>query len=158
MKQRHQGFWSWLGRNMRRHFLTGIVVIVPLSITILILLWFFNTIDNILQPAIRLTLGRSIPGLGIVATVALIYLAGGIASNVGGKKLIKYGESLLARIPVVRPLYASIKQITLCGCFLVPDRFLSSPTESMRSMAVSVGTGAILTVHSIILRKAARGA
>ena len=103
--------WRLVGKKMRRQFLTGILVIVPLGATILILVWIFTSIDNILQPVIQLIVGRPVPGVGFGITILLIYLVGIIASNVGGKKLIKYGESLLAKIPVFRPLYSSIKQI-----------------------------------------------
>jgi len=103
--------WSRLGRKLRGHFLTGILVTVPIGATILILLWIFNAIDGFLQPIIRLIVGRSVPGVGFGITILLIYLIGVIASNVGGKKLIQYGEFLLEKVPLVRPLYSGIKQI-----------------------------------------------
>jgi len=84
---------------------------VPLGATVLILIWIFTSIDNILQPVIQLILGHPVPGVGFGITIVLIYLVGIIASNVGGKRLIQYGESLLVKIPVFRPLYSSIKQI-----------------------------------------------
>jgi len=111
MRYTKRVFWSWLARKLRRQFFTGILVVVPLGATILILVWIFTTIDNILQPVIRLVLGRPLPGLGFAITIILIYLVGVIASNVGGKRLIRYGESILAKVPIVRPLYSSIKQI-----------------------------------------------
>lgn len=103
--------WRLVGKKMRRQFLTGILVVVPLGATVLILIWIFTSIDNILQPVIQLILGHPVPGVGFGITIVLIYLVGIIASNVGGKRLIQYGESLLVKIPVVRPLYSSIKQI-----------------------------------------------
>ena len=111
MKDTQGTFWGWLGRNLRRHFLTGVLVIIPIGATIFILYWIFSSIDNILQPVIQLTLGRPIPGVGFGITVLLIYLVGVIASNVVGRRLIGYGESLLAKVPLVRPLYAGIKQL-----------------------------------------------
>ena len=111
MKYTHWVSWSWLGKKLRKQFLTGALVMVPIGATILILVWIFVTIDNILQPVIMLILGRTVPGVGFGITIVLIYLAGVIASNVGGRRLVHYGESLLARVPVVRQLYTSIKQI-----------------------------------------------
>ena len=102
---------SWLGRALRRHFLAGLLVTVPIGATILILVWIFNQVDNILRPVIEPILGRHVPGIGFGVTVVLIYLIGVIVSNVGGKKLLGYGESLLARVPLVRPIYSGIKQI-----------------------------------------------
>ena len=112
--------WRLVGKKMRRPFLTGILVVVPLGATVLILIWIFTSIDNILQPVIQLILGRPVPGVGFGITIVLIYLVGVIASNVVGKRLIQYGESLLARIPVFRPLYSSIKQIL--GSFSSPGK------------------------------------
>ena len=103
--------WRWLGRKLRGHFLAGLLVVVPLSATAWILVWIFNTIDNILQPVIQPMLGRSIPGVGFGITILLIYLIGAIASNVVGKSLIRWGEFLLAKVPLVRPVYNGIKQI-----------------------------------------------
>ena len=111
MKYTHWLSWSGLCRNLRKQFLAGVLVTIPLGATILILAWIFTTIDNILQPVIRGILGYRVPGVGFVITIVLIYLVGVIASNVFGKRLIQYGESLLSRIPLVRPLYTGIKQL-----------------------------------------------
>ena len=100
-----------LGKKLRAQFIAGLLVVVPLGASVLILIWIFNGIDNILQPIIRAILGRNIPGVGFGITVILIYLAGVVASNIIGRKLISYWESLLARVPVFRQLYSGIKQI-----------------------------------------------
>ncbi len=100
-----------LGRTLRNQFVEGLLVILPLGATILILVWIFSTIDNVLQPIIRAIWERTIPGVGFVATILLIYLTGVITNNFIGKKLVHYGESLLRKVPVVRPLYTGIKQI-----------------------------------------------
>lgn len=111
MKERHGVAWRWLGRRLRTQFLTGIIVIVPIGATIGILYWIFAAVDDLLQPVIEPILGQSIPGVGFGIMIVLIYLVGVIASNVVGRKLIQYGEYLLARVPLVRPLYRGIKQI-----------------------------------------------
>ena len=100
-----------IGKKLRAQFVAGILVVVPVAASILILIWLFNSIDHILQPIVRTIYGENIPGVGFGATVVLIYLAGVLARNVVGKKLIKYGDSLLARVPVFRMLYMGIKQI-----------------------------------------------
>lgn len=97
--------------SMRNQFLIGLVVAVPLVVTYLVLAWLFNTVDEILQPTIRNIAGNSLPGAGLVATIILIYILGLISSNVFGKQLIRYGENMLNRIPLVRTLYSSIKQV-----------------------------------------------
>ena len=111
MKHSQRAFWGWLGKKLRGQFLAGLLVVVPLGATILILVWIFNQIDSILRPVTEFIWGHPVPGVGFGITVVLIYLVGVIASNVGGKRLIQFGESLLAKVPVVRPLYTSIKQI-----------------------------------------------
>jgi uncharacterized membrane protein len=100
-----------IGKKLRAQFVAGILVVVPVAASVLILIWLFNSIDNILQPIVRTIYGKEIPGVGFGATVVLIYLAGVLARNVVGKRLIKYGDSLLARVPVFRMLYTGIKQI-----------------------------------------------
>ncbi|MFC2025297.1 DUF502 domain-containing protein [Chloroflexota bacterium] len=111
---------SWCGRKLRGQFLTGVLIVVPLGATVLILYWIFATVDDILQPYIEHILGRPIPGVGFGIMIVLIYLVGVIASNVVGKRLIHYGEFLLARVPVVRPIYTGIKQIL--ESFSVPQK------------------------------------
>jgi len=111
MKHIQRAFWGRLGKKLRRQFLTGILIVVPIGATILILVWIFTAIDSILQPAIRTVWCHTIPGVGFGITIILIYLVGIIASNVGGRRLIHYGESLLAKVPVFRPVYSGIKQI-----------------------------------------------
>ena len=111
MKNQTTRFLVWLGKKIRAHFLAGILIIVPIGLTIWILVWIFNGIDGFLQPIISTIFGRPIAGVGFGITVVLIYIVGLIASNMLGGRLIRYGESLLARIPVARYLYSGIKQI-----------------------------------------------
>ena len=111
MKHTQRVSWGWLGKKLRTQFGTGILIVVPIGVTILILVWIFITLDNILQPIIRSIWGRTVPGVGFGVTIVLIYLTGVIASNIIGRRVIHYGESLLVKVPVVRQLYAGIKQI-----------------------------------------------
>lgn len=97
---------------MRAHFLAGILIILPIGITIWILYQGFYWIDNFLQDAvIERVFGHPIPGVGFAITVVLIYVVGVIASNVIGRRIIRYGESLLAKVPIARIFFTGIKQI-----------------------------------------------
>ncbi|MFC1965275.1 DUF502 domain-containing protein [Chloroflexota bacterium] len=98
-----------IGKKLKTQFLTGILVVIPISVTIWILVWIFTVIDGILQPILQPFL--RIPGLGFVIMILLVYLVGVVASNVLGKRLIDYGGYLLGRVPIIRPIYNSIKQI-----------------------------------------------
>ena len=111
MEASHKESKGGLGRKLRAQFIAGILVIVPVGASILVLCWLFNSIENILQPVTRAILGRTIPGVGFGIMVVLIYLAGLMASNLVGKRLIAYVESFLAKVPVFRQLYTGTKQI-----------------------------------------------
>lgn len=100
-----------LSRILRKQFITGILVIVPVAAAILILRWLFLTIDNLLQPVTQYLPGHWVPGLGVAITLVLVYLTGVVATSVVGKRLVSYGQSLLSRLPVFRYLYTGIKQI-----------------------------------------------
>jgi uncharacterized membrane protein len=105
-------FWKWLVKKVRAHFLAGILVVVPVGITVWILYQGFFWIDNFLQDAvIERVFGHPIPGVGFAFTVVLIYVIGVIASNVVGRRIIRYGESMLAKVPIARTFYTGIKQI-----------------------------------------------
>ena len=101
----------WLRRKVGAQFLEGLLIVVPIGIALWILVWIFTTIDGFLQPLIKPFFGRNIPGAGFGMTILLIYLAGVLAENVIGRRLIRYGESLLARVPVFRYVYTGIKNL-----------------------------------------------
>lgn len=100
-----------LNTILRRYFLSGILVIVPLIITILVLRFLFEGIDGLLSPFIAQFIGYKVPGLGIVATIVLIFLAGFLTANVIGSRLFKIWEIFLIKTPLVRTIYGSSKQL-----------------------------------------------
>lgn len=100
-----------VARFVRHRFLAGILVLVPLGITFLILRLLFNATDSILAPYIRTYLKMHIPGLGLVATILIIFLVGLFATNVLGKRLISYFDRGLSRIPLVGSLYVASRQV-----------------------------------------------
>ena len=102
---------GWIARELRTHFIAGILAVVPLAVTIWIFVWLFNWIDGFLQPLITQIFGRPIPGIGFGITLVLIYLIGVIVSNFVGRRLVRYGESILAKIPLAWQLYNGVKQI-----------------------------------------------
>jgi len=112
MKNNLKASLGWIGRKLRAHFLAGILITVPLGITVWVFHWIFTGVDGFLQRiAINPIFGRDIPGVGFAITVVLIYLVGVIASNVLGRRLLRYGESALERVPVARHVYTGIRQI-----------------------------------------------
>jgi uncharacterized membrane protein len=105
-------------KHLRTKIFAGILVILPLGITFLILQLVFNTLDNILGPLMpKVTfylLHREffLPGLGIIGFFLLLYLVGMIATNVLGRKLVSWADSLFINIPIVKNIYLSSKQLT----------------------------------------------
>jgi uncharacterized membrane protein len=119
MEEKKKTKEGWV-KKIRGQFMTGLIAIVPLGATVLILVWLFTSIDKILQPIVRAIWGHNITGVGFGVTVILIYVVGVIARNVIGKRLVKYFDSLMARVPIFRLLYRSIRQIM--DSFSTPDK------------------------------------
>jgi len=98
-------------RRFRAILIAGLVVMVPIGITAWIIIWLFEGVDNLLQPLIRLIAGHNVIGVGFGVMAVLILVVGAIATNMVGKRIIRWGESLLARVPIARILYVAIKQV-----------------------------------------------
>ena len=98
---------SWL----RRSFLTGLVVTVPLLITVVTLWWLFRFLDGVARPLAVYALGYEVPGLGLLITAAVILLAGALATNVIGRRMLQRAESWLLNVPLFKTVYAPVKQL-----------------------------------------------
>ena len=98
---------SWL----RRSFLAGLVVTVPLLITVVTLVWFFRFIDGFARPLSIYVLGREVPGLGVLMTTAFILVIGAVATNVIGRRILQRGERWLLNVPLFKTVYAPVKQL-----------------------------------------------
>ena len=103
---------------MRRHFLTGLVVIVPLWGTLLILTTLFTALDSALGDLLGPGVRSSIPGLGALALLLLILTTGALTSNLLGERLVKSSEKALLRIPLVRSIYTTFKSVTDIFAFM----------------------------------------
>lgn len=100
-------FWP----DLSNYFLRGLITLLPLLVTIWLLYFMFSFLDGILGNIISLFLGRSIPGLGFVVTIILIFLAGYFATHIFGVRLFKLGEELLYHVPIVKSIYSAAKQM-----------------------------------------------
>ena len=98
---------------LRRSFIAGFFVTVPLFITVTAFVWLFGIVDGLTEPLFQRVLGRSVPGLGFVTTVIGIVLVGALATNVIGRRLLQRGENYLLRVPVFRTIYAPVKQLVV---------------------------------------------
>jgi uncharacterized membrane protein len=96
---------------LRRSFIAGFFVTVPLFVSVAALVWLFGVVDGFTAPVFQRLLGRQIPGLGILTTAAAILAVGAVATNVLGKRLLQRTEFYLLKVPVFRTIYAPVKQL-----------------------------------------------
>jgi uncharacterized membrane protein len=102
---------------LKRYFITGLLVLIPLAITLWVLNLVISTMDQTLlllpaslqKPEI---FGFHIPGVGVILTIAVVLLVGLLAHNIVGRQLVLWWEGLLNRIPIVRSIYSSVKQVS----------------------------------------------
>jgi uncharacterized membrane protein len=96
---------------LRRSFIAGFFVTVPLFISVAAFIWIFTIVDGLTTPFYDRLLGRRIPGLGIATTAVAIMLVGAFATNVIGRRVLQRAETWLLRVPVFRTIYAPVKQL-----------------------------------------------
>lgn len=101
---------------MKRYLIAGLLIWVPLVITVLVIRVLVDLMDNsllLLPPEWRpdALLGMHIPGLGVVLTLLIVFLTGMIMANFVGRKLVKVWDGILSRIPFVRTIHSAVKQV-----------------------------------------------
>src|SRR5882672_5297135 len=105
-----------IGR-IRNYFLTGLILVGPVYITVNLTWWFINWVDELVRPLIPVAyrpetyLPLHVPGTGLIIAFLAITTLGFLTANLVGRKLVEFGENILNRMPVVRPVYKSLKQI-----------------------------------------------
>ncbi len=102
---------------MKKYFITGLLIWIPLAITVWVLSLIVRTMDQsllLLPTAIRpeTLLGIYIPGIGALLTILIVLVTGLVTTNIVGQRLVRYWEGILSRIPVVKSIYYSVKQIS----------------------------------------------
>ncbi len=110
-ESKRPSYFVRVGHSIRSRFIAGLLVVTPLWLTYVALRFFFRTLDSFFAPLIRKSFGFSIPGLGFLLLVGFIYLIGMITSNILGRSLFHFWESILHRIPLVRNIYQGAKQL-----------------------------------------------
>jgi len=98
-------------RRSKNYFLSGILVVIPIVITIFVVKAIFTFLDELLLPYLMPQLGYWVPGIGIIITFAGIYLVGILVTNFIGRKFVSLGEKIVLNIPVAKSIYGSVKQI-----------------------------------------------
>jgi len=106
-------------KRIRTFFATGLIVLIPLMATVFFLQILFRFLDGFLEPILRRLIGYYIPGLGMITTIAIVFFTGLLATNYFGSRIIRATESLLTRMPLIRGIYGTSKQ--LVDAFFHPE-------------------------------------
>ena len=119
--------------KLRKYIITGLLIWVPLGVTVLVIKLLVDLLDRtllLLPVAWRpdALFGFHVPGLGIILSILFVFITGFIITNLAGKRLVSWGESLLDRIPLVRSIYSALKQVT--------ETVLSSDKNSFRQVVL----------------------
>jgi uncharacterized membrane protein len=96
---------------LRRSFITGFFVTVPLIVSVAALVWAFQFIDDFATPMATRVLGRDVPGVGVLVMALLVLSVGAVSTNVLGKRALQRGEAWLLRVPVFKTVYSPVKQL-----------------------------------------------
>jgi uncharacterized membrane protein len=96
---------------LRRNFIAGFFVMVPLFVSVAALVWLFKLVDGFTTPLYDQLLGRRIWGLGTVTTLVVIVLVGAFARNVIGRRILLRTEGWLLKVPVFRTIYSPVRQL-----------------------------------------------
>lgn len=98
---------------LRRSFVAGFFIAVPIVVSVAAIVWMFHLIDGWTAPLSERLLGRRVPGLGIGVTAAVLLGIGALARNVFGRRMLQTAESYLLRVPLFRTVYAPVKQLVV---------------------------------------------
>ena len=98
--------------RLRTWFIAGLIVFLPVAITFSIIAWLFRIVDSFLGWLLPPLVGRPIPGVGLVASIFVIFVIGALATNVLGRRLVGFFEGLMLRIPLARSIYSATKSIS----------------------------------------------
>ncbi len=102
---------SGIRRQLQIKFVTGLLVIVPIAVTVWTFWELFTFVDGLLAPTVADRLGRHVPGVGLLVAILLVLLMGVFATNVVGRRTLAWMDRLLYRIPIFRNVYSAIKQL-----------------------------------------------
>jgi uncharacterized membrane protein len=100
-----------LSRLLRNKFVAGLIILIPIVLTVKALWWLFAYVDGLAQPLAQAIVGRPIPGIGFILTVAMVFLAGLLFSAGPFKKMLDAAEDLLDAVPLVGTVYGTTKKV-----------------------------------------------
>lgn len=98
---------------LRRNFIAGFFVAVPIAVSVVAIIWMFRLVDGWTAPLSVRLLGRPVPGLGIITTAVVLLAIGALATNVFGRRILQTAEGYLLRLPLFRTVYSPVKQLVV---------------------------------------------
>lgn len=140
-----------IGKHLRTRLMSGLLVLIPLAITLFILNLFFASLTSFVRPLLRPWLGdlndHVLTAISLVTTVATIYFVGLITTHIVGRQIIHWGERLLLKLPIVKTIYSSSKQVvdtvsSSTGTAFQAVAFVQFPHTG--SLAIGFITGTLL--------------
>jgi len=128
----------------QRVFFTGLAVVVPIWGTLLVLTTLFKTLDNAIASLLGPTVSSTIPGLGVLTLILVIFVAGILASNFFGGRVLRGAEVAFLRTPVVRAIYSTFKSLTDIFSFLDQRRenrvvLIPFPRDGLYAIGLLIG-------------------
>ncbi len=134
-------------QKLRNLFITGLVIFIPLAVTIYFLWITFNILDGFLKPLVKAVFGTDIPGLSLLVTLLLVLVTGAFAKAAIGRSVFDYLDRGVLRIPIVRSVYSTIKGAS--AAFLIPEQggfksvvLLEYPRRGIYALAFTTGLSA----------------
>jgi len=127
-------------KKLTEYFVRGLIIFVPITLTVFLLVWAFTSIDAIF----RNLLPKNIPGLGLLLTAALITVIGFIASNFLGRKFFRFVEKIFRGLPLVKLLYSAVKDII--------EAFAGEKKSFDKPVIAAVAPGAAAKVVGFVTR------
>jgi uncharacterized membrane protein len=127
-------FRRLIRKKLKRSFLAGLLVVVPLGMTIVVVRWIIGLMDSLLMRFLperfwpEVVFGFAVPGIGLVATLLLILLAGMLATNYFGRSVLGFSERIMGQIPLVKGIYGLFKQVA--------DTVLSTDRQGFRKVVL----------------------
>jgi uncharacterized membrane protein len=98
-------------KKVQKIFLAGILTLLPVVVTFYLIYFLFTTLDNFLGNFLENMVQRELPGAGFLLSIGVVFLVGFLTTNLLGKRVIHWGEALITKIPLIKGIYTSTKQI-----------------------------------------------
>jgi len=127
-------------RKLVNYFIKGLVIFVPMALTVFVVVWAFTSLDSVFRDRLRLPF----PGLGILLTVVLIFLIGFLASNFLGRKLFALAEKVFTGLPLVKLLYSAVRDMI--------EAFAGEKKSFDKPVLAAIGPGTAAKVVGFVTR------